>query len=73
MGFWSRDAVFRRIELCEAGLGAAILFAVSSRLRVSEELLDDESSAGLYVYKKTMSARAIEKRLDTLFSNPNFG
>jgi predicted nuclease of restriction endonuclease-like RecB superfamily len=66
MGYWSRDAVFRRIELCESGLEERILFAVSSRLRVSEELLGDDSSGALYVYKGTMSARAVERHLNQL-------
>ncbi|MCL2725399.1 MAG: DUF790 family protein [Polyangiaceae bacterium] len=59
LGFWSRDAVFRRIELAERGLGARIVFAVCARLRVSAELLDGTSSSALYVYKGKMSARAL--------------
>jgi hypothetical protein len=43
-----------------------MLFAVSSRLRVSEELLDEHASSALYVYKGTMSARAIAERLERL-------
>jgi predicted nuclease of restriction endonuclease-like RecB superfamily len=66
MGYWSREAVFRRIDLVERGLTERILFAVSARLRVSEELLGDRPSAALYVYKGTMSARAVAERLDEL-------
>jgi uncharacterized protein len=66
LGFWSRDAVFRRVDLVEQGLGHKMLFAVSSRLRVSEEVLDEHESSALYVYKGTMSARAIADRLDRL-------
>jgi predicted nuclease of restriction endonuclease-like RecB superfamily len=66
MGYWSRDAVWRRVELVEAGLAAPILFAVSSRLRVSEEVLGDDAPSALYVYKGTMSARAVAERLDRL-------
>jgi uncharacterized protein len=66
LGFWSRDAVFRRIEMAQRGVGECMLFAVSSRLRVSEELLDDINSAALYVYKGTMSARTIESKLEEL-------
>ena len=36
MGYWSRDAVWKRVELVEKGLAAPIVFAVSSRLRVSK-------------------------------------
>ena len=64
LGYWSRAAVWKRVELVEQGLAERIVFAASSRLRVSEEVLDDEASAALYVYKGTMSARAIARRLD---------
>ena len=42
LGYWSRDAVWKRAELASAGLAEPALFAVSSRLRVSEEILDDD-------------------------------
>lgn len=63
MGYWSRDAVWRRIELVQSGLPQAVLFAVSSRLRVSEEVLDADLPGQLYVYKGVMSATAIAERL----------
>ena len=66
LGFWSRDAVFRRVELVERGLSEKVLFAVSSRLRVSEEVLADDASGALYVYKGAMSARSVLERLDRL-------
>ena len=66
LGFWSRDAVFRRVDLVERGLGQKMLFAVSSRLRVSEEVLDESASSALYVYKGTMSARTVAEHLDRL-------
>ena len=62
LGYWSRDAVFRRVELAERGLGARIVFAVSSRLRVSAEVLDESVPASLYVYKGKMSPRAVIER-----------
>jgi predicted nuclease of restriction endonuclease-like RecB superfamily len=68
LGFWSREAVFRRVELVECGLKERVLFAVSSRLRVSEEVLGDEAPGALYVYKGSMSARAVAKHLDRLAS-----
>jgi len=64
LGYWSREAVWKRVELVQQGLGERILFAVSSRLRVSEQVLDDHESGALYVYKGAMSARAIARRLD---------
>jgi predicted nuclease of restriction endonuclease-like RecB superfamily len=66
LGFWSREAVFRRVDLVDKGLSERVLFAVSSRLRVSEEVLGDDASSALYVYKGAMSARAVADRLDRL-------
>ena len=66
MGYWSRDAVWRRVELVEKGLASPILFAVSSRLRVSEAVLGDDAPSALYVYKGTMNASAIAERVEAL-------
>jgi hypothetical protein len=66
MGYWSRAAVWKRVELVRAGLGERILFAVSSRLRVSEDVLDADLPGALYVYKQTISARAVAERVDSL-------
>lgn len=63
-GFWSRDAVWRRVELVRAGLSEHLILAVGKQLRVSEAVLDEGSAGELYVYKTTMSARAILERLD---------
>lgn len=66
MGFWSREAVWRRVDLVEQGLSEKILFAVSERLRVSEEVLGDDVPGALYVYKGVMSPRIVAERLDAL-------
>lgn len=66
MGYWSRAAVWKRVELVQAGLAERILFVVSSRLRVSEDVLDGELPGALYVYKQTISARTIAERLEQL-------
>lgn len=66
LGFWSRDAVWRRVELVEKGLAEPTLFAVSSRLRVSEAVLDETQCSALYVYKGVMSARAVLERVNGL-------
>ena len=66
MGFWSRDAVWKRVELVERGLPYQIVFAVSSRLRVSEAGLDADLPSSLYVYKGAMSPKIIEEHLDRL-------
>ena len=62
LGFWSRDAVWKRVELAQQGLGARIVFCASSRLRVSAEVLADDASAALYVFKGKPSARALLER-----------
>jgi predicted nuclease of restriction endonuclease-like RecB superfamily len=69
LGFWSREAVFRRIEAAERGLSRKVLFVVSSRLRVSEELLDGVEAASLYVYKGKVNAQTLLRKVEGLFSN----
>ena len=70
MGYWSRAAVWKRVELVQAGLAEKILFAVSAKLRVSEEVLGEDLPGALYVYKQTLSARTIAERLEKLASTP---
>jgi predicted nuclease of restriction endonuclease-like RecB superfamily len=64
MGYWSRDAVWKRVELARQGLPYRIIFAASSRLRVSEEVLDADCPSELYVYRGTISAKDIARRLE---------
>ena len=59
-----RQAVIDRVELVEAGLTEPVIFALSSRLRVSEKILDDALPGELYVYKGVMSAKAVLERLE---------
>jgi uncharacterized protein len=66
LGYWSRDAVWQRVELVQKGLGSKILFAASERLRVSEEVLADHPSGALYVYKSSLSAKAVVEHLERL-------
>jgi predicted nuclease of restriction endonuclease-like RecB superfamily len=66
LGFWSREAVFRRVDLVRAGLPQRILFAVSKSLRVGEALLDDAATAALYVFGRVIAAKEILARLDRL-------
>jgi len=65
LGYWSRDAVWRRVEWAES-LKDRVIFAVSSRLRVSEEVLDDELPSALLVYKGAIVVSALVKLLDEL-------
>ncbi len=66
LGFWSREAVFRRIDLVCAGLPEKILFAASKSLRVGEALLDDAQGAALYVFTRVLAVRAVHERLERL-------
>ncbi len=59
MGYWSRDAVWKRVELVEKGLKEPIVFAVSSRLRVSEKALDDDLPGALVVFKGVLNAKRV--------------
>jgi predicted nuclease of restriction endonuclease-like RecB superfamily len=66
LGFWSRSAVWKRIDMVQSGLPQPILFAISKHLRVSEEALPDDLPSALYVYARVMNARAVLARLDDL-------
>ena len=66
LGFWSRAAVWKRVEMVAAGLPHPIVFAVGKHLRVSEEVLGDDTPAALYVYARTMNARAILERVEAV-------
>ena len=70
MGYWSRDAVWKRVELVQAGLAERVLFAVSAKLRVSEDVLEGDLPGALYVYKQTMSARSVLERLERMCADP---
>jgi hypothetical protein len=62
-GFWSRDAVWKRVELLRKGFPSRVLLAVPKQLRVSEEVLGEDDAGELYVYRATMSPRAVLDRL----------
>jgi hypothetical protein len=63
LGYWSRDAVWKRVELAARGLTQRVVFAASSRLRVSEEVLDADAPAQLYVHKGTLLPKEVLRRL----------
>jgi predicted nuclease of restriction endonuclease-like RecB superfamily len=75
MGYWSREAVFRRLDWVSAQRKAAgpasakplrLLLAVSSQLRVSPEAEPPEAAGTIYVYKGTISAKALLKQAQAL-------
>ena len=64
-GFWSRAAVWTRVEQIRRGaVPARLLLAVSKELRVSSEVLEDDDAGEVYVYKATMLPRAVLERLE---------
>jgi predicted nuclease of restriction endonuclease-like RecB superfamily len=68
LGAWSRDAVWKRVELVRAGLPNRVLFAAPRRLRVSESVLDEDLPGELYVYRGKMSAKVVLERLEAMVS-----
>ncbi len=66
MGFWSRDAVWKRVEWVQAGSQSRVLFAVSSKLRVSSEVLSETDAGALYVYKGVMNAGTVLAHVEKL-------
>ena len=66
LGFWSREAVWKRIELAAQGLPHPMIFAVSKHLRVSEEALPEELPAALMVYAHAISGGAVLKKAAAL-------
>lgn len=62
-GFWSRAAVWRRVEQIQRGLPVRLILAVGKQLRVSQEVLGEDEAGEIYVYKATMSPRAVLERL----------
>lgn len=66
LGYWSRPAVWKRVELVEGGLKQKILFCVSSRLRVGEAALGAEHPSSLYVFKGALSAKLVLRKLEEL-------
>ncbi len=66
MGYWSRATVWKRVELVEAGLIEPVLFLVSNRLRVSEEVLDERATSALYVYRGRINAAKVLVKLNDL-------
>lgn len=68
LGFWSRDAVFARVDLAARGLGAPVVFVASAKLRVSEELLEGSDTGALYVHKGRPRAPEVLARVERLMT-----
>ena len=66
LGFWSRKAVWDRVEAVERGLAEPVLFAVSERLRVSAEAMPSEAPSALYVFKGTLRPKLVLEHLERM-------
>lgn len=62
-GFWSRKAVWDRIELIRRGFPGRIVLCIGKQLRVSPEVLDEDDAGELYVYRTAPNAKALLERL----------
>jgi predicted nuclease of restriction endonuclease-like RecB superfamily len=66
-GFWSRAAIFTRVAQLERGGLPKLVMVAGKNLRVSEEIVDEASvGASLYMFKTTISAREIHRRIEQL-------
>lgn len=63
MGFWSRDAVWQRVELVKH-LTDPFIFLVSQRLRVSEKVLEPSENGALFVFKGVINRKRLLAQLD---------
>lgn len=66
MGFWSRESVWKRVEMVEAGLPEPVIFGVNQRLRVSEAVLDANASGALYVFRGQPNAKTLLQRVEQM-------
>lgn len=68
LGFWDRQAVFRRADWSLHHRGSPILFCAQQKLRVSEQTLEGAESAALYVYKESIRAKVVAQMLRRLLN-----
>lgn len=66
LGFWSRSAVWKRVELVERGLPVPVVFCASERLRVSEEALPEDSTGALVIWKGALRAARVRQAADRM-------
>lgn len=66
LGYWSRDAVWKRVELVQSGLPVRILFGVPERLRVSEAVLPEPLPGALVTYRSKLLPGQVEAKLNEL-------
>jgi len=64
LGHWSRDAVWRRVDMVATGALPAMLFIASAKLRVDAGALATDRAAALLVTKGDVGIRALTAALD---------
>jgi hypothetical protein len=69
MGFWSREAIWQRIDWARSGKLPRVLFVYSDKLRVSEAALESASHAALLSFKGVISADKVRAKLDAQIEN----
>ncbi|MBI5535326.1 MAG: DUF790 family protein [Deltaproteobacteria bacterium] len=62
-GYWSREAVFKRLELLDLDFPGKVILAVSRKLRVSEQAADDTFPGRILVYSQSISAHGVKQAL----------
>ncbi|MBM4358744.1 MAG: DUF790 family protein [Deltaproteobacteria bacterium] len=67
-GYWSRAAVWQRVETIRRGFPGKLILAIGKQLRVSEEVLEESDAAEVYVYRAAMLPKAVLERLAKLTS-----
>ncbi|MCP4499829.1 MAG: DUF790 family protein [Deltaproteobacteria bacterium] len=70
LGFWSREAVIRRVDWAEANPKQHVIFAYSEKLRVSERMLDAKPSSRLLPFKGVLRKSSILDALQSSVGNP---
>jgi uncharacterized protein len=73
LGFWSREAVWRRVDLVRAGFPHRVLFAASRNLRVGELVLEDAPHAALYVFTRVVDPKEVLRRIEGLARDAPLG
>lgn len=66
-GFWSRAAVFRRVEQL-AVAPERMLLLVQKSMRVSEEIVEDDEDSAIVVYRTAPNAKRIQEALDKILA-----
>jgi uncharacterized protein len=67
-GYWSREAVFKRLEALQEGFAQRVILAVSRKLRVSEEAAEGSFPGKIVVYSQSINAHAIREALDEVLA-----